>query len=153
VRAVLDANVIISALLLRSGSPAVVLRAWQDGQFELIVSPLLLAEIERALAYPKLRRRISAEEAEAVLDWLRRAATVAPDPPGSPTMQSLDPGDDFLLALAAAEHAVLVSGDDHLVLVAGEAPIHSPASFLSLLDGQKPQASSDCRQASHSARL
>ena len=142
-RAVLDANVIISALLSRSGSPAVVLVAWQEGDFELIVSPLLLAELERALAYPKLRRRVSAEEAEAVLDWLRRAATVAPDPEGPPPIWSRDPGDDYALTLAASEHALLVSGDEHLLSLQRELPIHSPASFLSLLDlslldGQKP---------------
>jgi uncharacterized protein len=135
VRAVLDANVIISALLSRTGSPAVVLRAWQDGQFELIVSPLLLAELGRAFAYPKLRRRVSVEEAEAVLDWLRRAATVAPDPEGPPPHRSQDRGDDYLLALAAAARAVLVSGDQHLLALRGEAPIHSPAGFLALLDG------------------
>jgi putative PIN family toxin of toxin-antitoxin system len=143
VRAVLDANVIISALLSRSGSPAVALVAWQEGDFELIVSPLLLAELERALAYPKLRCRVPAEEAEAVLDWLRRAATVAPDPQGPPPIMSRDPGDDYLLTLAAFEDALLVSGDDHLLSLQGESPIHSPASFLSLLDlslldGQKP---------------
>jgi putative PIN family toxin of toxin-antitoxin system len=138
VRAVLDANVIISALLSRSGSPAVVLRAWQDGQFELTVSPLLLAELERALAHPKLRRRIPAEEADAVVGWLRRAATVTPDPQGPPPIRSRDPGDDYLLMLAASEHALLVSGDEHLLSLQGESPIHSPASFLSLLDGQKP---------------
>ena len=137
-RAVLDANVIISALLSRSGSPAVVLRAWQDGQFELIVSPLLLAELARALAYPKLRRRVSAEEADAVVGWLRRAATIAPDPDGSPTIPSPDLGDDYLLTLAAAEHALLVSGDEHLLSLQGESPVHSPASFLSLLERQKP---------------
>lgn len=136
-RAVLDANVIISALLSRSGSPAVVLRAWQDGQFELILSPLLLAELQRALAYPKLRRRVSAEEAEAVIDWLRRAATVMPDPDGPPTILSPDPGNDYLLALAAAEHARLVSGDEHLLSMTGEAPILSPARFLSLLQGRE----------------
>jgi len=138
VRAVLDANVIISALLSRSGSPAVMLVAWQEGHFELIVSPLLLAELERALAYPKLRRRVSAEEAEALLDWLRRAATVAPDQQRPPPIRSRDPGDDFLLTLAASEHALLVSGDEHLLSLQGELPVHSPASFLSLLDGQKP---------------
>ncbi len=137
-RAVLDANVIISALLSRSGSPALVLRAWQDGQFELIVSPLLLAELGRALDYPKLRRRIPAEEAEAVLDWLGRVATVAPDPEGPPPIRSRDPGDDYLPALAAAEHALLVSGDEHLLSVMGESPVHAPASFLSLLEGRKP---------------
>jgi putative PIN family toxin of toxin-antitoxin system len=138
VRAILDANVIISALLSRSGSATVVLRAWQDGQFELTVSPLLLAELERALAYAKLRRRISAEEADAVVGWLRRAATVTPDPQGPPPIRSRDPGDDYLLTLAASEHALLVSGDEHLLSLQGESPIHSPASFLSLLDGQKP---------------
>ena len=137
-RAILDANVIISALLSRSGSATVVLRAWQDGQFELTVSPLLLAELERALAYPKLRRRISAEEAEALLDWLRRAATVTPDPQGSPPIRSRDPGDAYLLTLAASEHALLVSGDEHLLALQGESPVPSPASFLTLLDGQKP---------------
>ncbi len=137
-RAVLDVNVIISALLSRSGSPAVVLRAWQDGQFELIVSPLLLAELERALAYPKLRRRIPAEEADAVLDWLRRAAAIARDPQGPPPIRSRDPGDDYLLALAAVEDALLVSGDEHLLSLQGESPIHSPASFLALLEGQEP---------------
>jgi uncharacterized protein len=141
VRAVLDANVIISALLSRSGSPAVALRAWQDGQFELVASPLLLAELERAFAYPKLRRRISAEEAEAVIDWLRRAATVAPDPDGPPAILSPDPGDDYLLALAAAENALLVSGDEHLLSLAGslagQLPINSPAAFLELLEGQR----------------
>jgi len=137
VRAVFDANVIISALLSRSGSPAVVLRAWQDGQFELIVSPLLLAQLERALAYPKLRRRVSAEEAESILEWLRRAATVAPDSEGPPPIRSLDPGDDYLLALAASEQALLVSGDEHLLSLEGDSPLHSPASFLSLLESQK----------------
>ncbi len=137
-RAVLDVNVIISALLSRSGSPAVVLRAWQDGQFELIVSPLLLAELARALAYPKLRRRIPAEEADAVLDWLRRAAAIARDPQGPPPIRSRDPGDDYLLALAAVEDALLVSGDEHLLSLQGESPIHSPASFLALLEGQEP---------------
>ena len=140
-RAVLDADVIISALLSRSGSPAVVLRAWQDGQFELIVSPLLLAELERALAHPKLRGRIPAEEADAVVGWLRRAATIAPDPDKPPPVSSRDPGDDYLLALAAAENALLVSGDEHLLALegslAGRLPIHSPAAFLGLLEGQR----------------
>lgn len=133
-RAVLDVNVIISALLSRSGSPAAVLRAWQEGRFELIVSPLLLAELERALGYPKLRRRIPAEEAEAVIDWLRRAATVAPDSEGPPPTRSVDPGDDYLLVLAAAENALLVSGDDHLLSLREGSPIYSPASFLAVLE-------------------
>jgi predicted nucleic acid-binding protein len=54
-RAVLDLKVLISAVLSRGGAPARVLEAWISGRFELLVSPLLLAELERALACPKLR--------------------------------------------------------------------------------------------------
>jgi hypothetical protein len=57
-RAVLDPNVLISALLAPAGTPAAILRAWSAGAFELVASPLLLAELERALAYPNLRASI-----------------------------------------------------------------------------------------------
>ena len=51
----------------------------------------------------------------------------------SPPVRSADPGDDYLLALAEREEAVLVSGDDHLLTMAAELPMHSSASFLTLL--------------------
>lgn len=132
-RAVLDANVIISALLSPDGSPARIVRAWQQGGFELTVSPFLLDELERALAYPKLRRRIDAEEAEAVVAWLSRSATVAPDPDEAPPIHAVDPGDDYLIALAAAQDAFLVTGDDHLLRLADRLPVHSPREFADLL--------------------
>jgi uncharacterized protein len=133
VRAVLDANVLISALLSLDGSPARALRDWQQGAFELTVSPLLLVELDRALAYPKLRRRIDPEEAKAFVEWLGRTATVAPDPVGPPPTRSPDPGDDYLIALASDQGALLVSSDDHLLGLAGQIPVFSPAGFLDLL--------------------
>jgi putative PIN family toxin of toxin-antitoxin system len=129
VRAVLDPNVIIAAFISSTGSPARLLEAWRAGRFELIVSDLLLAELERALAYPKLRRRVSAEDAEAALEWLRRDATLLPDPSGDPPVRSADPGDDYLIALAASAKASLVSGDDHLLRLEGTLAIVSPAAF------------------------
>ena len=135
-RAVLDPNVLISALLSRDGTPAQLLRAWIDGAFELLLSPLLLAELERALAYPKLRKRISAEEAEAFIEWLERSATVVDDPATTPPVRSTDPGDDYLLALAAHEQAALVSGDHHLLSLATTLPVHSPAAFLQTITRQ-----------------
>lgn len=134
VRAVLDANVLISAVLSRHGSPACLLVAWQAGAFELIVSPMLLAELRRAFAYPKLRRRVPPDVADAFVDWIERSAIVAADPGSSPSIQSADPGDDDLLALAAAERAVLVSGDGHLTSLADRAPILAPAAFLTVVD-------------------
>lgn len=131
-RAVLDPNIIISGLLSPNGSPARTLKAWQDGRFSLIVSPGLLAELERALAYPKLRKRIPENSADAVLHLLARGATIAPavaDPPP----RSADRTDDYLLALAEQHRAVLVSGDSDLTDLASEFPVFTSAEFLDWL--------------------
>lgn len=130
IRAVLDPNVLISALLSPKGAPARALRAWIEGAFELVVSPLLLAELERALAYPKLRKRISAQETARAIAWLQSSATVVEDPRSAPSVRSPDPGDDYLIALAESEQALLVSGDNHLLSLSKELPVHSVASFL-----------------------
>jgi putative PIN family toxin of toxin-antitoxin system len=122
-RAVLDPNVMISGLLSPAGSPADVLRAWRDGRFHAIISPLLLAELERALTYPKLRRRIPPADAEAAMHWLRAGATLVEDPAESSPVHSEDPGDDHLIVLAAHQRAALVSGDRHLLSLADRIPV------------------------------
>ena len=129
-RAILDPNVIISALLSRGGTPAKVLRAWLEGRFDLIVSPFLLEELARALAYPKLAERISTQESAALIDWLRREAILVDDPAEPPTSRSEDPGADYLLALAEAERAVLVSGDRHLLALTEQLPVLTVREFL-----------------------
>lgn len=130
-RAVLDPNVLISALLSPSGGPAALVARWLAGDFELIVSERLLAELRRALAYRKIRSRVTEDEATSFLDLLGRAATGAKDPPTAPR-RSRDPGDDHLLALAEATAAVLVTGDDDLLALAG-VPVVSPRAFLDSL--------------------
>lgn len=132
-RAVLDPNIIIAGLLSASGSPARTLKAWQDGRFALIVSPALLNELQRALAYPKLRKRIPEASATAILDLLARGATVAPDVVDPPP-RSADRADDNLLALAEQHRAVLVSGDSDLTDLAEEYPVFTAAEFLDWLD-------------------
>jgi predicted nucleic acid-binding protein len=136
VRAVLDASVLISAVLSPRGIPARLLLAWQAGAFDLVVSPLQLAEARRALAYPKLERRVPPTDADAFVDWLGRSAKLADDPGGPPPVRSDDPGDDYLVALAAAERAVLVSGDVHLTSLASRMPVRTPADFLLELGGE-----------------
>lgn len=134
VRAVLDTNVLISAILSPRGSPARLLLAWQAGGFDLIVSPSLLAELARALAYPKVAHLVPPADADAFVDWIARSAVLAADPEGLPPIRSTDPNDDYLLALATAERAILVSGDSHLTVLAGRLPIRTPAEFLAGLD-------------------
>lgn len=112
----------------------------------MVVSPLLLEELERALAYPKLRRLVDDEDARGFSAWLRNAGTLAEDPHEMPPIRSSDPGDDYLLALAVYERATLVSGDRHLLDLAqnyfgapDELPIFSPGSFLEFLDREGKQ--------------
>jgi predicted nucleic acid-binding protein len=115
-----------------------LLVAWQAGEFDLVISPNLLAELRRALAYPKLARLVPSPDADAFVAWIARSAVVAADPDGPPPIRSADPGDDYLLALAAAEHAILVSGDGHLTSLAGEFPIRTPVDFLAHLRDLEP---------------
>jgi uncharacterized protein len=133
VRAVLDPNVVISGVLSPTGNPAQVLRALEGGEFELVVCQALIDELARALAYPKLRQHIPQADAEALTHWIDRSATNAPDPTLPPPAHAADPDDDYLIALAAAQRAILVSGDKHLLDLASEIPVLSPRQFLELL--------------------
>jgi putative PIN family toxin of toxin-antitoxin system len=133
VRAVLDPNVIISGALSSRGAPADVLRALDAGAFELIASSALTDELARALGYPKLRRRISEPDATELLRWVAGAATLVVDPDTDPPARSRDPDDDYLIALASAHSAALVSGDQHLLALEEQIPVFSPRAFLDLL--------------------
>jgi uncharacterized protein len=130
VRAVLDPNVVISALLSPGRAPARALNYWIEGSFDLVISPLLLAELERALAHPTIRARVSEVESAELIEILRRSAQFAEDPPGAPTTHSADPGDDYLIALAALTRSVLVSGDHHILDLRDQLPIYSANDFL-----------------------
>ena len=136
-RAVLDPNVLISGALSRTGAPAQLLARWLGGEFELVASDLLLEELERALGYPKLSARIPAGDAAAFVALLRDAAIVGRDPEDPPS-RSDDPADDYLLALAEHERAVLVSGDRHLLALADRFPVRTARAFLAELQAAAP---------------
>jgi putative PIN family toxin of toxin-antitoxin system len=135
VRAVLDPNVVISGAISSRGAPADVLRSLARGEFELIASRALLDELERALAYPKLRLHISEPDAADLVRWVADSASVVVDPDTDPLVHSRDPDDDYLIVLASAHRAALVSGDKDLLALEGEIPVFSPRAFLDLLAG------------------
>jgi putative PIN family toxin of toxin-antitoxin system len=130
VRAVLDPNIVISALLSPGRAPAKVLSCWIEGGYDLVISPLLLAELDRALSHPTIRARVSEVESAELIEILRRSAWYAEDPPDAPTVHSADSGDDYLIALAALTRSVLVSGDHHILDLKDHLPIYSPSDFL-----------------------
>jgi uncharacterized protein len=134
IRALLDGNVLVSALLSRTGAPARLIERWLAGDFEIVVSERLLTEAADVLARANLRKSVAREDAAAFVDLLRDLGELARDPAGPPPIHSPDADDDYLLALAAAEHVPLVSGDSHLLGLAHRAPVLTPRKFLDELD-------------------
>lgn len=110
-RAVVDASVLISALITRRDTPPrQVLRAWARERFKLVVSPKLISEVAGVLARPKFERYVTPDEVADFLDMLRNDAVLHPDPAVVERV-TRDPRDDYLVALAKAADAVLVSSD------------------------------------------
>jgi putative PIN family toxin of toxin-antitoxin system len=114
-RVVFDPNVLVSAVITPVGPPAEALDAWRNGEFDLIVSPRLLDELEDVLLRPKFRAYVSPEQVGAYVEALA-AEALAFDDVADPPRVTPDPDDDYLIALArAAGAALLVSGDKHLL--------------------------------------
>ncbi|MBA3330273.1 MAG: putative toxin-antitoxin system toxin component, PIN family [Actinobacteria bacterium] len=135
-RAVLDPNVLVAAAIRPGGTPSRCLVAYGEGLYELVVSPLLLAELRSVLRRKKFRPFLTLEQGERLVDALERDARLADDPPESPAL-SRDPSDDYLIALARSVGAhVLVSGDqDLLELDLADLRVVSPRAFLDALPG------------------
>ena len=134
VHAVIDPGVLVAALISSKGAPRLLLRAWLEGSFELVVSPALMVELERVLDRDKFRRYVSVQDAKAYVALFRRFATVATDVEPV-TLLCRDPEDEYLLALAMAHRVnYLVSGDPHLTSIKNPPiPIVSPRAFVSRL--------------------
>lgn len=110
-----------------------MLSAWLEGRFEIIASPGLIDELKRALAYPKLRKRIPEPDAAALVRLIEGGSVMREDPDNPPPI-SKDPGDDYLIALAAGSEAVLISGDRDLLELAPDLPVFSAKKFLEWLE-------------------
>lgn len=130
-RAILDPGVLVSALITPTGTAATVLRAAREGSFDLLVSRLLLDELESVLRRDKFRRYLDLDDVSAGIRLLLDEGQLVEDPDGPPPLRCADPQDDYLIALAHQEQAALVSGDRHLLELKGKIPVFSPGEFLS----------------------
>jgi len=120
VRAVLDTNVVLSALVFRGGAAGQLRLVWQRGQVLPLASTASVQELIRVLAYPKFHLS-QAEQDELLADYLPYAETVRiPQPP--PTVpECRDVLDLPFMQLALVGKAqVLVSGDRDLLAIAAE---------------------------------
>ena len=116
-RAVLDTNVIISSVISRRGFPRAIVSAWQAGNFELVTSPALIAEVTNSLSYDRVKRRygLTDETLSVLLSTLQTRSTLIPDPTDVPVICG-DPDDDIVLGVCrGAAVDFLVTGDKLLL--------------------------------------
>lgn len=129
-RAVLDVNVIVSALINPQGPPGSVVTAALRRSFVLVVCPVLLAEARDVVHRRSLRRFFDVEDADDLLTAVAGVADEAPDPVDPPSV-GRDADDDYLVALARGAAAQLVTGDaDLLALDLDDLVICTPRAFL-----------------------
>lgn len=133
-RVVFDPNVIISATLSPGGTPALLYELWRGGAFELVVSPKLLWELEGVLAREKFSDLVHPDEIAQLMVVLTSDAVLVPDPAEEPGVRSVDPDDDYLIALASHTRSILISGDKDLLDLSDRIPVYSPAQFRALIE-------------------
>ena len=147
IRAVLDTNVLASGLAgleLRTSAPGIILAQWLAGAgagpFELVVSPHILAELERTLIKPYFRTRRLLAQIEAAEQFVNSVATIV-----VPTIDvsgvAPHAADDLVLSAAVSAQAdYLVTGDNRFLALDSYAgvTILSPRAFLDVLEAENP---------------
>ncbi len=135
-RAVIDANILVRALIMPLGSVGPVLQRLRRGDYTLLYSRSLLDELADVLNRPRIGRKygLSQQDIKTVLALiLLRGEAVNPT---RSITACRDPKDNKFLEVAVAGQAdVLVSGDEDLLVLhpfEGLAII-TPAEFLQRL--------------------
>ncbi len=135
VRAVVDTNVVISALLF-GGTPGKLIHCWKTGRLVPLASNDIVDEYLRVLAYPKFN--LSEEDINYILYQEIVPCFEAIEvklKPGRVIVKE-DPSDDMFIRCALAGKAVLiVSGDSHLLSLKSyrKVKILTPSQALKLL--------------------
>ena len=133
-RIVVDTNVLVSAFVSATSSPARILDLWRAGDLEIVTSQAALDELQRVLLYPRIRTRLrySDDQIDQFVTLLRKHALYLAEVPPL-TGIAPDPDDDKFLALAQSGAAdIIVTGDADLLALH---PFHgveiiSPREFL-----------------------
>ena len=131
-KVVLDTNVLLSGLMAPEGKPGRVLAAWFEARFDVVMSLEQLAEIDRALGYPKIHRKLKWDEQriEQFIRQLYIRAEVVDLRPTSVEVPRDSQDTPILATLIVSGADALVSGDDDLLELRGKYPIQTPAEFV-----------------------
>ena len=133
-RAVLDTNVLLSALLSPHGWPDVIYRAWQKDRFDLVTSSAQIDELRRASRYEKFKDVLQPHHIGTMVNNMRDSIMLDALPLLQESIEVNDPNDTFLLKMALAGEAdYLVTGDQRAGLLQrgsyGRTRIVTPANF------------------------
>jgi uncharacterized protein len=141
IRAVIDVNVLVSAILGPLGFSRRVVLAWEAGEFDAISSEGIISELEEKLSQPRITRRYNVDS-PADIRWiealLRTQADVIVVAAAQIQTVTRDPEDDLVLATARLAGAhYLVTGDKRLLELADHegTKIVTPKEFIELLGG------------------
>ncbi len=116
-KAVIDTNLFVSALISKQGPSAQLLDRWRQQEFILVTSLEIIEEIQRVLEYPHIGKKykLSKADVQSLLILIEHEAVVIPKLPTIHIIKD-DPDDDKFLACAlAAKAEYIVSGDQHLL--------------------------------------
>jgi uncharacterized protein len=135
-RAVIDTNILVRAMLNPEGSVGPVVDYLRDGRYVFLYSEATLNEFVDVLSRPRMVHRygITTDEVDALCALVIRRGE--PVQSNQTVTACRDPKDNAFLEVAVAGRAdVIVTGDEDLeVLDPFEGiPIVSPAKFLRLL--------------------
>ena len=131
-KVVLDTNVLLSGLMFPDGAPGRVVAAWRQARFDHVMSVPQLAEIGRALAYPKIQRVLGWDD-RRIEQFIRQIYVRAQivELAGTSVEVPADPDDAPILAtLVAAKADVLITGDGDLLALRDRYAIQTPAEFM-----------------------
>jgi putative PIN family toxin of toxin-antitoxin system len=139
-RAVVDTNILVRAVIQPAGAVGPVLMRLRQGDYTLLYAQLLLEELVDVLNRPRIRDKyqLADQDIQAVIGLiLLRGEAVLPQ---ERITACRDPKDDKFLEVAVAGEAdVIISGDDDLLVLHPFAgiPILSPSAFLRMLDADE----------------
>lgn len=144
VRTVLDANVLLSALLFPTGMVRWLRDAWRSAAILPLASRDTVSELVGVLCYPKFRLT-DGEREDLLADYLPFCESISVvDPPQVPECR--DPFDRVFLELGLTGRAdALITGDGDLLDLAADFPvaIPSPSDFARQLGVGRTLESSD----------
>ncbi len=139
IRAVVDVNVIVSAILGPLGFSRRILLAWEAGLFDPITSEGIISKVEEKLQLPRITRRYnlrSPEDIHWVFGLLQTQAELVPVLTEQRVEVTGDPEDDYVLATGRLARADYLVTGDHRLLALGQhesTRIVSPREFLGIV--------------------